>query len=43
VFIWLGITYEKKEEKDKALLFFKKALEVNPDNGWAKHLIEEMK
>jgi len=41
IFIWLGIAFEEKEEKDKALLFYKKALEVNPDNGWAKSLIKE--
>ena len=41
VYIWLGIAFEKKDEKDKALEYYKKALEVNPDNGWAKSLIKE--
>lgn len=43
VYIWLGITYENKEEVSKALQFYKKALEVNPENGWAKILIQEIK
>jgi len=42
VYIWLGITFEKKEEVSKALQFYKKTLEVNPDNGWAKKLIHKI-
>lgn len=41
-YIWLGMSYEKKEEKFKALEFYKKALEINPDNAWAKILIQEI-
>ena len=39
VFIWLGKVYEKKGEKEKTIRFYKKALEVNPNNGWAKKLL----
>lgn len=42
VYIWLGVSYEKKEEKSKALEFYKNAIEVNPDNGWAKSLIKNI-
>jgi len=39
VYIWLGKVYGKKGEKEKEIEFYKKALEVNPDNGWAKELL----
>ena len=42
VYIWLGITYEKKEDKSKALEYYRKALEVNPENGWAKQMIARL-
>ncbi len=41
-YIWLGMSYEQKEEKSKALEYYKKAIEVNPDNGWAKALIKNI-
>lgn len=41
VYVWLGKAYEKKEKDSIAVEFYKKALEVNPDCGWAKEILRE--
>jgi tetratricopeptide (TPR) repeat protein len=41
IYVWLGNAYKEKEEDSTAIRFYKKALEVNPDYGWAKHLLAE--
>lgn len=41
VYIWIGKVYKKKDEKERAIEFYKKALGVNPDNGWAKQLLKK--
>jgi tetratricopeptide (TPR) repeat protein len=41
IYVWLGNAYKEKKEDSLATHFYKKALEVNPDFGWAKHLVEE--
>lgn len=40
VYVWLGNAYKEKEEDSTAVEFYKKALEINPDNGWAKELLK---
>ncbi|MBN1695510.1 hypothetical protein JW879_08940 [candidate division WOR-3 bacterium] len=42
VYVFLGNAYKEKEDDSTAALFYKKALDVNPDYGWAKILLEEM-
>lgn len=41
VYVFLGNAYKEKKDDSTAARFYKKALEVNPDYGWAKILIEE--
>jgi tetratricopeptide (TPR) repeat protein len=41
IYIWLGMAYGKKGETDRERDYYKKALEVNPLNGWAKELLKE--
>jgi tetratricopeptide (TPR) repeat protein len=41
-YIWLGMSYEQKEEKSEALEYYRKALEENPDNSWAKAMIKNI-
>ena len=41
VYVFLGNAYKEKKEDSTATLLYKKALEVNPDYGWAKILLEE--
>ena len=40
VYVWLGNAYKEKKEDSTAVEFYKKALEVNPDCGWAKGILE---
>ncbi len=42
IYVWLGNAYKEKEEDSTATEFYKKALEVNPECGWAKELLKEM-
>ncbi len=42
VYVFLGNAYKEKKEDSTAIKFYKKALEVNPDYGWAKYLLEEL-
>jgi tetratricopeptide (TPR) repeat protein len=41
VYVWLGNAYKEKKEDSTATEYYKKALEVNPDCGWAKVLLGE--
>ncbi len=41
VYVFLGNAYKEKKDDSTATEFYRKALEVNPDFGWAKHLLEE--
>ena len=36
---WLGIAYTKDEAYDKAKSTFQKALEIEPEYGWVKHVL----
>jgi len=42
VYVWLGNAYKEKKEDSTATEFYKKALEVNPDCGWAKEILKEI-
>jgi tetratricopeptide (TPR) repeat protein len=42
VYVFLGNAYKEKKDDSTAAEFYKKALEVNPDYGWAKILLEEI-
>jgi len=42
VYIWLGNAYKEKKEDSTAIEFYKKALEINPDCGWAKEILKDM-
>lgn len=42
VYVWLGNAYKEKEADSTAIKYYKKALEVNPDCGWAKELLKEL-
>jgi len=42
VYVWLGNAYREKKEDSTAIEFYKKALEVNPDCGWAKEILKEI-
>ncbi|PIP12648.1 MAG: hypothetical protein COX49_04430 [bacterium (Candidatus Stahlbacteria) CG23_combo_of_CG06-09_8_20_14_all_40_9] len=42
VYTWLGITYMKKEENQKAMENFNLSLEIEPDYKWAKQCIKEL-
>jgi len=41
VYVWLGNAYKERKEDSTATEFYKKALEINPDCGWAKVLLGE--
>jgi len=41
VYVWIGNAYKEKKEDSTATEFYKKALEVNPECGWAKVLLGE--
>ena len=41
VYVWIGNAYREKKEDSKAEEFYRKALEINPECGWAKHLLGE--
>jgi len=41
IYVWLGNAYKEKKEDSTATRFYKKALEINPDCGWAKVLLGE--
>jgi tetratricopeptide (TPR) repeat protein len=41
VYIWLGNAYKEKKEDSTATAFYKKALEINPDCGWAKEILKK--
>ncbi len=40
VYVQLGNAYKEKKEDSTAIKFYKKALEVNPDYGWAKEILK---
>jgi tetratricopeptide (TPR) repeat protein len=42
VYVWLGNAYKEKKEDSTATEFYKKALEINPECGWAKELLKEI-
>ncbi len=42
IYVWLGNAYGKKEDDSTAIKFYKKALEVNPEYGWAKEILREI-
>lgn len=39
VYIWLGIIESKKGDKMKAKEYYQKSLEIEPENGWVKHVL----
>nr|NQU91710.1 serine hydrolase [Bacteroidota bacterium] len=39
----LGEAYMKNKQKDLAILYYEKSLELNPDNGNAKEMLEKLK
>jgi tetratricopeptide (TPR) repeat protein len=41
VYVWLGNAYKEKKEDSTATIFYKKALEVNPNCGWAKDILKK--
>lgn len=41
VYVWLGNAYKEKKEDSTATIFYKKALQVNPDCGWAKEILKK--
>jgi tetratricopeptide (TPR) repeat protein len=43
VYVWLGNAYKEKGKDSTAIQYYKKALEVNPDCGWAKEMLKEFK
>lgn len=38
-YAWLGLCYMKEQDYEKAKIQFVKALEINPQNGWVKHVL----
>jgi tetratricopeptide (TPR) repeat protein len=42
IYVWLGNAYKEKKKDSTAVKFYKKALEVNPDCGWVKGILEEI-
>lgn len=40
-YIWLGTIYEAKD-KERAIAIYRKAVEVNPNSGWAKSKLEKL-
>ncbi len=41
VYVWLGNAYKEKKEDSTATILYKKALQVNPDCGWAKDILKK--
>jgi tetratricopeptide (TPR) repeat protein len=41
IYIWLGNAYKERKDDSTATAFYKKALEVNPDCGWAKEILKK--
>jgi tetratricopeptide (TPR) repeat protein len=39
VWVWIGIAHMDRTETIQAKRAFDKALEINPDNGWVKHVL----
>jgi tetratricopeptide (TPR) repeat protein len=42
-YMWLGIVYDKKKDKAKAINYFTKALEIYPESPWAKEYMKKIK
>jgi tetratricopeptide (TPR) repeat protein len=39
VYIWLGQVHKRRERIDEARQAYNRALELQPDNGWVKHVL----